>query len=182
MLVHGFVLTGPELVVVVPNILHSPGNVGLMRWAAPRCLGCLALMLTAVAAGDADLDLEATAYSSGEMLLCCSRLCGRHGCSDELSCNGRGVIRPLAVFLAPRSDGPNSLRFCGLRWPSGADLELSVEAWRQEHTTGRSGESRTDVWGSSEHSREARRRSHMGEERARRRLVGPRECHHRANP
>ena len=72
-LARGIVLAGIELAAVVPIILHFLGDIGVTGWAVPRPLGCLALMLTAVAARDADVDLEATASSSGILLLCSSR-------------------------------------------------------------------------------------------------------------
>jgi len=102
-------MDGTELAAVVPIILHFLGDIGVTGCAAPRPLGCLALMLTAVAARDADVDLEATASSSGIVLLCFSRLRDRYGCWGELRFNGGGLTRPGVVTLATRSGGSISL-------------------------------------------------------------------------
>ena len=101
--------------LIVPITLPFPSNIGIIARAAPRRLGCIAFRLTAVAAVAANLDLEATASSSGVVLLCCSRLAERHECWDELACGGGGLIRPGAAVLTSRNDGSISSEFvaCG---------------------------------------------------------------------
>jgi hypothetical protein len=100
-LAHGDALAVFELRPFVPIVLRSSGKLGAFSRPDLQRACCAALMLTAVAAAGAGLDLEAAAASSRGLLRSPSRLGGRQGCWDGLRAEGVASARIRAAMTAP---------------------------------------------------------------------------------